>query len=96
MRMTLKSRDTARFGAGGIWKRWLGRLIAVAATAYLGALGLVSLASGRIGGEAILLQSLAVAVLPLLIVVLFALPGRRSGASVIVVLAVPFLHLTGC
>ena len=56
--------------------------------------GLVGLrANGRRGDSA---PEPCGAVLPLLIVVLFALPGRRSGASVIVVLAVPFLDVTGC
>ncbi|GAA4483220.1 hypothetical protein GCM10023157_24830 [Gluconacetobacter asukensis] len=91
--MTLKSnRKTAK---GGLWKRWLGRFVGGVACAYVCALGLFSLASGHAGGlDAILRQSLAIAVLPLVIVGLFALPGRRSGPSVFVALAVPFLHLT--
>lgn len=94
MRMTLKSnRKTAK--GGGLWTRWLGRFAGGMACAYLCALGLFSLASGHAGRfDAILIQSLAVAVLPLLIVGLLALPGRRSGPPAMVALAVPFLHLT--
>ncbi|MBB2169541.1 hypothetical protein HLH36_14470 [Gluconacetobacter aggeris] len=91
--MTLKTnRKTVN---GGLWKRWLGRFGGSVACAYVCTLGLFSLASGHAGGlDATLVQSLAIAVLPLVIVGLCALPGRRSGPSVFVALAVPFLHLS--
>lgn len=80
---------------GGLWKRWLGRFGGSVACAYVCTLGLFLLASGHAGGlDATLVQSLAIAVLPLVIVGLCALPGRRSGPSVFVALAVPFLHLS--
>lgn len=73
---------------GALWKRWLSRGACIVAFAYLATLGVFFLAGRR--PEAILFQSLGLAVMPLLIVVLFALPKGlfkgtfKSGASLVV------------
>ncbi|MFT8586325.1 hypothetical protein [Acetobacter papayae] len=83
--MTRGPRKAAAKGA--LWKRWLVRGAWIVGFAYLCTLGLFFLAAGR--PDAMLFQSIGLAVMPLLIVVLFALP--RGGAG-LVVLAVPLLQ----
>ncbi|MBB2204761.1 hypothetical protein [Gluconacetobacter takamatsuzukensis] len=93
--MTLKFTGKARSATGGLWKRWLGRFVVGVGCAYLCAVGFLFFMSGSSGRlDASLAQSIVVGGLPLLIVALFALPGRGTGPSVLAMLAVALPHPT--
>ncbi|MCH4093763.1 MAG: hypothetical protein LKE96_05560 [Acetobacter peroxydans] len=79
---------------GALWKRWLARGAVIVAFAYLCTLGLFFLVAGRPGN--MLFQSIGLAVMPLLIVGLFALPGRVPGGGVgLFVLVMPLMQAGG-
>ena len=90
--MTRKHGKAAAKGA--LWKRWLARGAVIVAFAYPCALGLFFVVAGR--PDAMLFQSIGLAVMPLLIVGLFALPGRLpSGGAGLLMLVMPLMQASG-
>lgn len=77
-----------------MWKQWLARGAVIVTLAYLCTLGLFFLVAGR--PDAMLFQSIGLGVMPLLIVGLFALPGRLPGGGAgLLVLAMPLMQAGG-